>query len=75
MQKLNALDWITLILVIIGGLNWGLVGLFNFNLVTTIFGENIVSSIIFVIVGLSALYLAIGAGSFSKRGEVAGDQV
>ncbi len=72
MQKLNTMDWITLILVIIGGLNWGLIGLFNFNLVTSIFGENIVSSIIFVLVGLSALYLAIGAGSFSKKGIVQG---
>ncbi|MFA7201736.1 MAG: DUF378 domain-containing protein [Candidatus Paceibacterota bacterium] len=74
MKKLSAIDWVALILVIIGGLNWGLVGLFEFNLVTSIFGENIVSRIIFVIVGLSALYLAIGAGSFSKKEVVSHEQ-
>jgi len=40
----NAVDWIALLLVIIGGLNWGLVGLFNLDLVAAIFGAG---SIIF----------------------------
>lgn len=56
MQK-NALDWITLILVIIGGINWGLVGLFNFNLVDTIFGMGFLGDLIYTLVGLSALYM------------------
>jgi uncharacterized membrane protein YuzA (DUF378 family) len=48
---------ITLILLIVGGLNWGLVGLADFDLVAAIFGEgSIVSRIIYVLVGLSALY-------------------
>jgi hypothetical protein len=33
-MKMNMLDWIVFLLVMIGGLNWGLVGAFNFNLVT-----------------------------------------
>ena len=47
-----------LILLIIGGINWGLVGFFNYNLVSAIFGGNlvIISRIIYVVVGLSALY-------------------
>ncbi len=55
---MKALDMITLILVIIGGLNWGLVGLFQFDLVATIFGGSagIITRIIYVLVGLSALY-------------------
>lgn len=54
----NALDWIALILVIIGGLNWGLVGAFRFDLVQALFGEvPIVRDIIYILVGLSALYL------------------
>lgn len=61
MRTLNA---ITLILVIIGGLNWGLVGLFDFDLVTAIFGngaaETATSSTaartIYILVALSALY-------------------
>ena len=47
-----------LILLIIGGINWGLVGFFNYNLVSAIFGGNlvIISRIIYAVGGLSALY-------------------
>ena len=50
-------DWIAGILLIVGGLNWGLIGLFNFNLVTTIFGAAIITKIIYVLVGISAIYM------------------
>lgn len=54
----NPVDLIALILVIVGGLNWGLVGLFDFNLVTTIFGGgSTLSRIIYILVGLAALYM------------------
>lgn len=43
------------ILLIIGGLNWGLVGLFDFNLVTALFGTSVITSIIYILVGLSAI--------------------
>ncbi|AAM30546.1 DUF378 domain-containing protein [Methanosarcina mazei] len=53
----NPVDLIALILVIVGGLNWGLVGLLNFNLVSAIFGEgSALSRIIYILVGLAALY-------------------
>ena len=61
MRKLNAL---AAILTIVGGLNWGLVGLFKFDLVAAVFGGmrfgevNVGSRIIYTLVGLSALYLA-----------------
>lgn len=55
-MKKSALDWIALILLIVGGLNWGLVGLLDFNLVTTIFGAGTLATIIYVLVGLSAIY-------------------
>jgi uncharacterized protein len=61
MRKLNAL---AAILTIVGGLNWGLVGLFRFDLVAAVvggmgFGEvNLASRIVYTLVGLSALYLA-----------------
>ena len=47
-----------LILMIIGGINWGLIGFFNYNLVSGIFGAQlaVVSRIIYAVVGLSALY-------------------
>jgi len=56
-RRLTTLDWIALILVIIGGLNWLLVGLFSFDLVAAIFGElSIISRIIYILVGLAAIY-------------------
>jgi uncharacterized membrane protein YuzA (DUF378 family) len=57
MKKCNALDWIAFILVIVGGLNWGLVGLFQLDLVARIFGDaSMISRIIYVLVGLAAIY-------------------
>ncbi|AYK14878.1 MAG: DUF378 domain-containing protein [Methanosarcina flavescens] len=54
----NPVDLIALILVIIGGLNWGLVGLLDFNLVDAIFGAgSTLSRIIYILVGLAALYM------------------
>jgi len=58
MRKMNALDWIAVILVIVGGLNWGLVGFFNFDLVAAIFGDmSLLSRIVYGLVGLAALYM------------------
>jgi len=58
MMDKNAVDMAAHILVIIGGINWGLVGLVNFNLVQTIFGSvPVLQQIVYVLVGLSALYM------------------
>lgn len=54
---MKVIDTIALVLVIIGAINWGLIGLFNFNLVDTIFGTmSIVSRIIYTLVGISGLW-------------------
>ncbi|MBW2987803.1 DUF378 domain-containing protein [Candidatus Woesearchaeota archaeon] len=53
----NVIDWIAAILVIIGGLNWLLVGALEFNLVTTIFGEGMLTRIVYIIVGIAAIYM------------------
>ncbi len=52
------LDRISLVLLIIGGLNWGSVGLFKFDIVSWLFGgqADLVSRIIYTVVGLSALW-------------------
>jgi len=64
---LNALDWIALVLLIIGGLNWGLVGLFGFDLVAAIFGPmTAISRIVYVLVGLAALYAIYMAVRFGS---------
>lgn len=53
---------IALILLIVGGLNWGLIGAFDFNLVTAIFGDGtMLTRIVYILVGLSALYVAFVA--------------
>jgi uncharacterized membrane protein YuzA (DUF378 family) len=68
MNKLNVLDWIALVLVIVGGLNWALVGLFSFDLVAVIFGEmSILARIVYVLVGLSAVYVLASLGKLSKK--------
>ena len=52
------MDFLSLLLLIVGGINWGLIGLFKFDLVAFIFGGQgaILSRIIYVLVGLSALW-------------------
>jgi hypothetical protein len=56
----KVLNIVTACLIIIGGLNWGLVGLFSFNLVDRIFGDlSVLSRITYVLVGLSALYQVV----------------
>jgi len=57
----STLGWIALILVIIGGLNWGLFGLFSFDIIEAIFGMGIISDIIYVLVGLSAVWILVEA--------------
>ncbi len=53
------LDVIAAVLVVIGALNWGMVGLFQFDLVAALFGASILSSIVYTLVGLSGLYQAV----------------
>ncbi len=55
-------NWIALILLLIGGLNWGLVGLFSFNLVSWMFQKiMILARIVYILVALSAIWLIISA--------------
>ncbi len=57
MLKLNKGGWIALIVLMVGGLNWGLIGLFDFNLVAGIFGDMTrMSRIIYSLVGLATVY-------------------
>ena len=64
---MKILKIISIILVIVGGLNWGLVGLFNFDLVAAIFGAmSLLSKIVYVLVGLAAVYIAIISKSLLK---------
>lgn len=54
---MRAVNLLTLVLLIVGGLNWGLVGIFGFDLVAAIFGEmSMLSRIVYALVGFSALW-------------------
>ncbi len=62
MRTYSALYWIALVLTVIGGLVWGIVGLINLNVIEAVFGAgSIVTRVIYVIVGLAALYLIAAA--------------
>lgn len=67
-MKLNALDWIALILVVIGALNWGLVGLMDFDAVLVIFGDmSFLSRLVYILVGISGVYLVISMAMKSGK--------
>lgn len=54
---MKVIDTIALILIIIGAINWGIIGIFNFNLVDTLFGTmSVLSRIIYTLVGISGLW-------------------
>lgn len=54
---MKVIDKIALVLIIIGAINWGLIGIFNFNLVATIFGDmTVIARIIYGLVGLSGIW-------------------
>jgi uncharacterized membrane protein YuzA (DUF378 family) len=57
---MKIINIVTLLLVIVGGINWGLIGLFGFDLVAAIFGQmSALSRIVYTLVGISALWQII----------------
>ena len=65
---MKALDTIFAVLLVIGGLNWGLVGLFSFDLVKAILGDmTFLSRVVYILVGVSALYQAIQWKAIQRR--------
>jgi uncharacterized protein len=69
---MKALDFTTAVLLIVGGLNWGLVAIAEFDLVAEVLGEefgttNAISRIVYGLVGLSAVYQAIRLPAFASR--------
>ena len=54
-EKMNMIQKIALVFTIIGAINWGLIGLFNFNLVEAVSGEALLSAIIYMIVGIAGI--------------------
>lgn len=79
-MKMSAMDWIAWILLFVGGLNWGLVGLFKFDLVNAITGGAMdyaitdgvttFGMIVYLLVGLAALWSLFSM--FTKGGDSGG---
>jgi len=68
---MKSIDILAAILLVVGGLNWGLVGLLNFDLVAAIFGEmSAISRVVYILVGLSGLYQALSLKSIQRRWNV-----
>lgn len=68
-KTLSAGSWVAIILAVVGAINWGLIGLFNFNLVAAIFGElSPVSRIVYIVVAVAGLYLLFAATRFRDTG-------
>lgn len=66
MKKLSVVDIIALILLIIGGLNWGL-AIFNINLVPLIFRVDVLINIVYALVGISAIYILVSIGKLARK--------
>ena len=69
---MKTFDIIVAVLLIVGGINWGLVGLLNFDLVATIFGSgSSFCNLVYILVGLSAVYQVLQLKSIQRRWGVA----
>ena len=69
---MKSFDVIFAALLVVGGLNWGLVGIFNFDLVATIFGTGSwLARIVYALVGVGALYQAMQWKAIQRRWAVA----
>ena len=69
--NLKILDCAAYILLLVGALNWGLVGFFRFDLVATLFGQmSILARIVYALVGLAALYDILTFKAIWKRWQV-----
>ena len=65
---LKSIDVTVWILLTIGGLNWGLIGFFDFNLVAAIFGPmTIAARVVYALVGIAAVYEILGAKVIAER--------
>lgn len=69
---MKTIDVIAAVLLVVGGLNWGLVGAFEFDLVATLFGGSTaaLSRVVYLLVGCAALWQALSLKSIQKRWRV-----
>jgi uncharacterized membrane protein YuzA (DUF378 family) len=65
-MKMSTVDWIAWVLVVLGAVNWGLVGAANLNLVETVVGSGSLAQVVYILVGLGGLYMLWMAVSKKK---------
>jgi uncharacterized protein len=72
-RPLNVIEWVAMVLMIVGGINWGLLGILNFDLVAAIFGPmSAPTRVVYALVGLAALYGIVTAVRLGRReGDIA----
>ncbi len=63
----STLAWVARILVLIGGLNWGFVGLFGIDVVASILGTGLLARLIYIIIGVAAGYLCYLLYQYKKK--------
>ena len=64
---MRKIDILALVLLIIGGINWGLWGIFDFNLVDYIFGKVWIDRVIYFVIGIAAIYVLVAWKSVFLR--------
>lgn len=65
---MKTIDVVAAVLVVVGALNWGLVGVMHFDLVATLFGNgSLLSSLVYVLVGLAGLFQAVQWRAIQRR--------
>lgn len=68
---MKVIDVIAAVLLVVGGLNWGLVGAFDLNLVSSLFGvDTTMTNIVYILVGVAAIYQAVAIRAIQKRWRV-----
>jgi len=67
-KEKDVVSWVAFVLLVIGGLNWGLVGLIKLDVIRAIFGDStVLSRIIYLLVGISAIYLLLMPPKMNKK--------
>ena len=62
-MKMSTVGWLAWVLVVVGAINWGLIGAANLNIVETIVGSGSLAQVVYILVGLGGLYMLWGAVS------------
>lgn len=68
MKPISTFDWICIFLIVLGGLNWGLIGLFRYDLIAQLLGTmSYFSRAAYAAIGFAGIYMLLIAPTFSKR--------